>query len=55
MRFVDWDFNAWGETYDGLYFTWEKDQLVPQNTSSLKASAATRPTWSWTAARSTSR
>ena len=29
VRLVDWDFNAWGGLYDGLYFPWDKDQLVP--------------------------
>ncbi len=26
VRFVDWEFNAWGGLYDGLYFPWDKDQ-----------------------------
>jgi len=29
VRLVDWDFNAWGGLYDGLYFPWDKDQMVP--------------------------
>ena len=29
-RVVDWTFNAWGGLYDGLYFPWDKDDLVPQ-------------------------
>lgn len=27
-RGIDWQFNAWGGTYDGLYASWEKDQEV---------------------------
>jgi hypothetical protein len=30
VRLVDWLFNAWGGLYDGLYFPWDRDQLVPQ-------------------------
>jgi agmatine deiminase len=26
---VDWDFNAWGGLFDGLYFPWDQDSLVP--------------------------
>jgi len=29
VRLVDWEFNAWGGLYDGLYFPWDKDQMVP--------------------------
>ena len=29
VRLVHWDFNAWGGLYDGLYFPWDKDQMVP--------------------------
>jgi agmatine deiminase len=29
VRLVQWDFNAWGGLYDGLYFPWDKDQMVP--------------------------
>ncbi len=29
VRLVHWDFNAWGGLYDGLYFPWEKDRMVP--------------------------
>ena len=36
VRLVDWDFNAWGGLYDGLYFPWEKDQLVPQKVAQLE-------------------
>jgi len=30
VRAVDWVFNAWGGLYDGLYFPWDRDDLVPQ-------------------------
>ncbi|MEA5051295.1 MAG: agmatine deiminase [Oscillospiraceae bacterium] len=30
VRAIDWDFNAWGGLYDGLYFPWDQDQLVAQ-------------------------
>jgi agmatine deiminase len=29
VRAVHWDFNAWGGFYDGLYFPWDQDALVP--------------------------
>ena len=28
LRGINWEFNAWGGTYDGLYADWEKDNLV---------------------------
>lgn len=28
VRAVNWGFNAWGGLVDGLYFPWDKDQLV---------------------------
>jgi agmatine deiminase len=28
LRGVDWQFNAWGGALDGLYASWEQDQLV---------------------------
>ncbi len=36
VRLVDWDFNAWGGLYDGLYFPWDKDQMVPQKVAELE-------------------
>jgi agmatine deiminase len=35
VRLVDWDFNAWGGLYDGLYFPWDKDQLIPRKIAEL--------------------
>ena len=29
-RGIDWEFNAWGGTVDGLYAHWEKDDLVAE-------------------------
>ena len=29
VRLVDWEFNAWGGLYDGLYFPWDLDQMIP--------------------------
>lgn len=28
VRGIDWQFNAWGGTYDGLYAHWERDNLA---------------------------
>lgn len=28
LRAVDWEFNAWGGLYDGLYFPWDQDDMV---------------------------
>ena len=36
VRLVDWDFNAWGGLYDGLYFPWDKDQMVPLKIAELE-------------------
>ena len=36
VRLVDWDFNAWGGLYDGLYFPWDKDQLVPLKVAEIE-------------------
>ncbi len=30
VRGVDWEFNAWGGLYNGLYFPWDFDQAVAQ-------------------------
>ncbi len=35
VRLVDWDFNAWGGLYDGLYFPWDKDQMIPLKVAEL--------------------
>jgi len=36
VRLVDWIFNAWGGLYDGLYFPWDKDQLVPVKVAEIE-------------------
>ena len=28
LRAIDWQFNAWGGEYDGLYASWDKDQKI---------------------------
>ncbi|MCS7010942.1 MAG: agmatine deiminase [Anaerolineales bacterium] len=30
VRGIDWKFNAWGGLYNGLYFPWDLDDMVPQ-------------------------
>ena len=30
VRGIDWEFNAWGGVFDGLYFPWDKDNKVAQ-------------------------
>ena len=36
VRLVNWQFNAWGGLYDGLYFPWDKDQMVPRKIAELE-------------------
>jgi agmatine deiminase len=36
VRLVHWGFNAWGGVYDGLYFPWEKDQMVPLKVAEME-------------------
>ena len=36
VRLVDWDFNAWGGLYDGLYFPWDLDQMIPRKIAELE-------------------
>ncbi len=36
VRLVDWEFNAWGGLYDGLYFPWDKDQMVPRKVAEIE-------------------
>lgn len=36
VRLVDWRFNAWGGLYDGLYFPWDKDQLVARKIAEIE-------------------
>jgi len=30
LRALDWEFNAWGGEYDGLYASWEKDNKIAE-------------------------
>lgn len=34
-RTVNWQFNAWGGIFDGLYFPWDQDNLVAKKTTDL--------------------
>jgi agmatine deiminase len=36
VRLVDWEFNAWGGLYDGLYFPWDKDDMVPRKVAEIE-------------------
>lgn len=36
LRAVDWQFNAWGGEYDGLYASWENDDKIPYELCKLK-------------------
>jgi agmatine deiminase len=36
VRVVDWEFNAWGGLYDGLYFPWDKDDMVARKIAELE-------------------
>ena len=36
MRVIDWKFNAWGGTYNGLYSPWDLDDAVAQRVAELE-------------------
>jgi agmatine deiminase len=36
VRVVDWDFNAWGGLNGGLYFPWDKDDLIAQKIAEME-------------------
>jgi agmatine deiminase len=36
VRLVHWHFNAWGGLVDGLYFPWDKDELVPRKLAEIE-------------------
>jgi agmatine deiminase len=36
VRAIDWDFNAWGGLYNGLYFPWDKDDQVAQKVMEIE-------------------
>ena len=36
LRAVDWQFNAWGGEYDGLYASWENDDEIPYQLCKIK-------------------
>ena len=31
VRGINWEFNAWGGTFDGLYANWDNDNLIAKN------------------------
>lgn len=35
VRMIHWRFNAWGGLYDGLYFPWDQDELVPRKIAEI--------------------
>ena len=37
VRLVHWHFNAWGGLVDGLYFPWDKDELVPRKMAEIES------------------
>jgi agmatine deiminase len=36
VRVINWDFNAWGGLFDGLYFPWDKDDQIPRKIAQLE-------------------
>lgn len=36
LRLVDWEFNAWGGSYNGLYFPWDLDEAVPGKVAEME-------------------
>ncbi|MDR3112098.1 MAG: agmatine deiminase [Elusimicrobiota bacterium] len=36
LRGIDWKFNAWGGLTDGVYFPWDKDDLIAQKICDLE-------------------
>jgi agmatine deiminase len=36
VRVVNWQFNAWGGLYDGLYFPWDLDDQVPAKVAEME-------------------
>lgn len=36
VRGIDWDFNAWGGLHSGLYFPWDKDEMVARKMMDLE-------------------
>ena len=36
VRAVDWEFNAWGGLFDGLYFPWDQDNMVAQKVCEIE-------------------
>lgn len=36
LRAIDWEFNSWGGLVDGLYFPWDKDNMVAQKVAQIE-------------------
>ena len=43
VRAVNWDFNAWGGLYDGLYFPWDQDPLVALKVCEIERVVSYKP------------
>ncbi len=43
VRAVDWEFNAWGGLYDGLYFPWDKDNQITQKLCEIEGVDTYKP------------
>jgi len=43
VRAVDWNFNAWGGLYDGLYFPWDQDDLVASKVCEIERVTRYKP------------
>lgn len=43
VRAVHWHFNAWGGLVDGMYFPWDKDELVGVKVADLEGAVRYRP------------
>lgn len=43
VRAVDWNFNAWGGLYDGLYFPWDQDDLVASKVCEIEKTISYKP------------
>lgn len=43
LRAVDWDFNAWGGLYDGLYFPWDQDDMIAQKICDMERVDSYKP------------
>lgn len=42
-RGIDWNFNAWGGLYNGLYFPWDRDEQVAQKICEMQRDDSYQP------------